>query len=60
MFKTRKKFENKVMNKVVKSGEYWYCFYADTCRQGKTKEQAIKNAYELWKGKGKNYGKAGS
>lgn len=53
MFKTRKKFEAKVINKVVKSDGKWYCFYGDTCRQGDTRDQAIQNAYELWKGKGK-------
>lgn len=52
MFKTRRKFK-KLIIYVVKDGDKWYCRYGDTCRQGDTKEQAIENAYQMWKGKGK-------
>lgn len=53
MFRTRKKFREKVMTKVVESEGKWYCLFTDGIRQGDTREQAIENAYRLWSGKEK-------
>jgi len=52
MFKTKGKFLKQV-KKTVQSDGKWYCFYGETCRQGDTKQEAIDNAYNMWKGKDK-------